>query len=139
MFSRQWAIYLGLFHDLTDYIYALKQQSHMTSTYSFLDSDIVDIFKQQAGQDITKALNAVLSGKDVDTVGKNIQCLKDTFSWGGIDCRKSAHCQVHHLLRCPNDINAAQVYVSSTISTGGLALMHLCSLGCIAAPQQAYT
>ena len=70
----------------------------MTSTYSFLDSDIVDIFKQQAGQDITKDLNAVLSGKDVDTVGKNIQCLKDAFLWGGIDFCKSAHCQVQNYL-----------------------------------------
>ena len=139
VFSRQWAIYLGLLYDLTDYIYALKQQSDVTSTYSFLDSDIVDIFKQQAGQDITKALNAVLSGKDADIVGKNIQCLKDAFLWGGIDCRKSAHCQVQNSLWCPNDIDAAQVYVSSTISTGGLALTHLCSLGRIAAPQQAYT
>ena len=139
VFSRQWAIYSGLLYDLTDYIYTLKQQSDVTSTYSFLDLDIVDIFKQQAGQDITKALNAVLSGKDMDTIGKNIQCLKDAFSWGGIDCCKSACCQVQNLLWCPNDIDAAQVYVSSTISTGGLALMHLCSLGHIAAPQQVYT
>ena len=98
MFSRQWAIYSGLLYDLTDYIYTLKQQSDATSTYSFLDSDIVDIFKQQAGQDITKALNAVLSGKDADTVGKNIQCLKDAFSWGGVDFRKSARCQVQNYL-----------------------------------------
>ena len=58
----------------------------------------MDIFKQQAGQDVTKALNAVLSGKDADTVGKNIQCLKDAFSWGGIDFRKSARCQVQNYL-----------------------------------------
>lgn len=83
---------------MTDYIYTLKQQSDATSIYSFLDSDIVDVFKQQAGQDITKDLNAVLSGKDADTVGKNIQCLKDAFSWGSVDFRKSPRCQVQNYL-----------------------------------------
>ena len=79
VFSRQWAIYSGLLYDLTDYIYTLKQQSDVTSTYSFLDLDIVDIFKQQAGQDITKALNTVLSGKDADTIGKRTPELLDKF------------------------------------------------------------
>lgn len=83
---------------MSDYIYTLKQQTDATSKYAFLDSDIVAVFKQQAGQDITKDLNAVLSGKDSDTVGKNIECLKNSFSVGGVDFRKTARCQAQNYL-----------------------------------------
>lgn len=73
-------------------------QQDATSKYAFLDEDIVSVFKSQAGQDITKSLNAVLSGKDADTVGKNIECMKNAFSLGGVDFRETARCKVQNVM-----------------------------------------
>lgn len=66
--------------------------------YQFLDTDITDIFEQQAGQDITDPLNAVLAKKDEATVQRNMACLNNAFMVGETDFRKSARCQVQNYL-----------------------------------------
>jgi chitin synthase len=95
-FNRIWAFYSGTLYDLTDYIYTLSLQQGTSSKYSFLDPDIVSVFKEQPGQDITKSLNAVLDGKDANSVNQNLDCIKNAFSLGGTDFRKSARCQVQN-------------------------------------------
>ena len=92
-------MYEGQLYDLTDYVYTLGQQSDAsTSEYNFLDSDIVAVFKHQAGQDITSALNEVFASKDQGTVDENMQCIKNAFFVGGIDFRDSARCRVQNII-----------------------------------------
>lgn len=93
-----WAIYSGRVFDLTDYVYTLTFQQDAASTYSFLDTDIVAVFKQQAGQDITKSLDTVLNSKDTTTVANNMDCLNNAFYLGGTDFRKTARCQAQNYM-----------------------------------------
>ena len=84
-------------YDLTDYVNTLSV-FNSDSAYEFLDSDIVDVFKQQSGQDITKPLNAVLAKKDASTVEANMNCLGNAFFVGNNDFRKTHRCQVQNIL-----------------------------------------
>ena len=88
----------GNVYDLSDYIYTNTQFSNQNANFLFLDSDIVDVFKQQAGQDITKTLNSVLAKKDANTVNANMACLKNKFFVGVNDFRKTPRCQVQNVL-----------------------------------------
>ena len=60
-FYRIWAIYSNQVFDLSDYIYTEQffSAAGVQSEYSFLDSDIVAVFQQQAGQDQAQAHAAV--------------------------------------------------------------------------------
>lgn len=69
-----------------------------SNMYQFLDTDITDVFQQQAGQDITNSLNAVLAKKDQATVESNMACLGNAFLVAETDFRKSARCQVQNYL-----------------------------------------
>ena len=69
-----------------------------TNSYQFLNTDIVNIFKQQAGQDITQSLNKVLAGLDSGTVSANMNCIKNAFYLGGTDFRKTPRCQVQNYM-----------------------------------------
>ncbi|EIW61536.1 chitin synthase [Trametes versicolor FP-101664 SS1] len=94
--QRMWAIYNNAVYDLSDYINTVEINT--ASQYSFLNSDIVDIFKQQPGQDITKPLNNVLAGLDSTTRDQNMQCINNMFYYGEPDFRKDARCQVQNVL-----------------------------------------
>ncbi|EIN11094.1 chitin synthase [Punctularia strigosozonata HHB-11173 SS5] len=93
--AKVWAIYKDQIFDLTDYENTVTINS-ASSTYQFLDSDIVGVFKERAGQDITKPLDAVLKTKDSSTVQKNMDCLSNAFYVGKVDFRKSPRCQVQN-------------------------------------------
>jgi chitin synthase len=80
---------------LTDYINTININSASTE-FQFLDADIVAVFKERAGQDITKALNEVLATKDANTVGQNMNCIENLFYVGKVDFRKSPRCQVQN-------------------------------------------
>jgi chitin synthase len=97
-FHSVWALWENNVIDLTDYVNTNNVFSNADERYKFLDSDIVDVFKQQAGQDITKPLNAVLAKKDANLVNANINCMKNMFFVGNKDFRKSARCQVQNIL-----------------------------------------
>ncbi|KAI0650874.1 chitin synthase [Trametes meyenii] len=94
--QRMWAIYDDSVYDLSDYIYT--QSINSASDYTFLNSDIVDIFKQQPGQDITKSLNTVLASLDSNTRNANMNCISNLFYMGKPDFRNSARCQVQNVL-----------------------------------------
>ena len=98
-------------YDLTDYIFTNTQFSNQNPNYLFLDSDIVDVFKQQAGQDVTKTLGAVLAKKDANTVNANMACLKNMFFVGENDFRKTPRCEVQNIL-----LLAFSVIVVTTIA-----------------------
>ncbi|KAG6892595.1 hypothetical protein C0992_013283, partial [Termitomyces sp. T32_za158] len=68
--SKIWAVWDDVLYDLTDYFWT-QSLAPTDPTVSFLNSDITDVFKQRAGQDITKPLNKVLEGLDETTVAQN--------------------------------------------------------------------
>jgi chitin synthase len=92
---RIWGIYQGKIYDLTDYLNTITMNP-TNDAYKFLDNDIVSVFKQQSGQDITKPLNAVLDGMATDQRGLNLECLNNVFYAGDRDFRKDARCTVQN-------------------------------------------
>ena len=73
-------------YDLTDYVYTFSTTTGATSD-PFLNSDIVDLFKQRAGQDITQPLEKVLAALDVTTREQNVACINKMFYMGQTDFR----------------------------------------------------
>jgi chitin synthase len=95
---RIWAIWEKSLYDLTDYFFTINANQGNTGPYTFLNSDLTDVFQQQPGQDITKPFNAALAQLDSTTAQNNIQCLKNMFYVGEKDFRKEARCQVQNYL-----------------------------------------
>jgi chitin synthase len=95
---RIWAIYEGSNFDLTDHIYTQTFIESDVAKYNFLDPNIVSVFEQQPGQDITTALNAVLDAMDSANRTANMDCLSNAFYWGETDFRYTPRCQVQNYL-----------------------------------------
>ncbi|GJJ06868.1 hypothetical protein Clacol_001064 [Clathrus columnatus] len=95
--DRIWAIWHNDIYDLTDYFFSITEFQGDTQ-FSFLNSNITELFKQQAGQDISSQLDAVIAQMDPTTAQLNTACLKNTFFVGQVDFRKSARCQVQNYL-----------------------------------------
>ncbi|KAF8839315.1 glycosyltransferase family 2 protein [Paxillus ammoniavirescens] len=96
--QRIWAIWDGGIYDLTDYVNTVSLNQGATSLYQFLNTDITDVFKQQAGQDISSNLNKVIAGLDAQTAAENVNCIKNSFYLGETDFRKTARCMVQSYL-----------------------------------------
>ena len=92
---RFWAIYEGSVYDLSDYINSASLDS---GDFNFLNSDMVSLFQQQPGQDITKQVNQVLGALDATTKAQNINCMSNLFFIGKPDFRNDARCQVQNVL-----------------------------------------
>jgi hypothetical protein len=82
------AIWKGGIYDLTDYVNTVTLNQGATNLYQFLSTDVSDVFKQQAGQDITKPLNMA----DANTAAANVNCLKNMFYLGETDFRNTPRC-----------------------------------------------
>ncbi|KAH9482104.1 Chitin synthase 6 [Psilocybe cubensis] len=95
--AKVWGVYENQLFDLTDYVFTLSQQISAPE-YAFLDSDLVNVFKQRSGQDITAPLNAVLDSFNSTYRAQHTSCLKNVFLAGEPDFRKSARCQVQNYL-----------------------------------------
>ena len=117
MLHRTWAVWDKSIYDLTDYFYTINQNQGNTGPFTFMNSDITDIFQQQPGQDITGPLNAALAKLDSTTAQQNIQCLKNMFYRGEKDFRKQARCQVQNYL----------LLVASSILVASVAMKCECS------------
>lgn len=89
---RNWAIYEKKVYDVSDYLHTLALNQN-AGPYKFLDDAIMDVFKQQPGQDITERLNKVIAGMDPTVVAHNMNCIGNMFYMGNVDFRKSAKCQ----------------------------------------------
>lgn len=92
---RFWAIYNDQVFDLSDYI---NSNSLSSTDFGFLNDDIVSLFQQQPGQDITKQLDEVLGTLDTDVQEQNMNCISNIGFYGKPDFRKSARCQVQNIL-----------------------------------------
>ena len=95
--SRIWGTYSGTIYDLTDYVWTLHVNNNLAA-YQFLDSDLVAIFQQRSGQDVTAPMNAVLETMNSTYKAQNMACLNNLFVMGSPDFRKSARCQVQNWL-----------------------------------------
>jgi chitin synthase len=108
--SRIWAIWESGVYDLTDYINAVTINQGATSLYQFLSTDVSDVFKQKAGQDIMKQLHAALAGLDSNTATANTNFLKNLFYLGETDFRDTPRCLVqNHLLLVFTSILCASI------------------------------
>jgi chitin synthase len=65
---------------------------------AFLDSNLSDVFRQQAGQDVTPQLNKALAAMDSQTRNEHVNCLWNVFYVGELDFRKTARCQVQNIM-----------------------------------------
>lgn len=89
-------VYNGLVYDLTSYINngpALRSpagtQAPSTNT-QFMDGSVLDVFKFNSGQDVTKKLNDLNIDKDV--LARQKVCLRNLFTIGQVDNRQSPQC-----------------------------------------------
>ncbi|KAF8589601.1 glycosyltransferase family 2 protein [Ramaria rubella] len=95
--DRIWAIWNTQIYDLTDYFNSISVFQG-DNEFTFLNSSITDVFKQQPGQDITKELDAVVAQMDPLTRDKNTACMRNMFYLGETDFRKTPRCQVQNIL-----------------------------------------
>ncbi|KAH8092468.1 chitin synthase [Cristinia sonorae] len=84
-------------YDLTDYQYTIGLHPGDNS-FDFMNSQITDLFKQRAGQDVTKEMEKVLAGLDPTTRANNVNCMENLFYVGQTDFRKTARCQVQNII-----------------------------------------
>ena len=97
--NRIWAIWNGGVYDLSDYVNTVSlNQGATNNVYQFLNTNIVNVFKEQAGQDISTNLNKVLAGLDAQTVTQNMDCIKNMFYLGEVDFRNTPRCTVQSYL-----------------------------------------
>lgn len=90
-------VYNGLVYDLTDYIAFPPIVKTPSGTQApsgidtdFMDSNVLDVFKFNPGQDITKKINNLNIDKDV--LARQKVCLRNLFTIGKVDNRNSAAC-----------------------------------------------
>ncbi|KAJ8121350.1 hypothetical protein ONZ43_g2174 [Nemania bipapillata] len=87
-------IYEGGIYNLTDYFTTIEY----TSNLAFLDDTLIDIVKNNPGQDVTTSWNDHLddvrgNSTAFATASNSINCIKNTFYVGKPDFRYSAKCQ----------------------------------------------
>ncbi|KAJ1799460.1 hypothetical protein LPJ59_001812 [Coemansia sp. RSA 2399] len=114
----------GEIFDLTDYIssngapYVVVPDGESNSTSfnrQFLDSNVVDMFEQKKGQDITQNWNEYF--KD-NTNMRNLhyQCLRGAFYVGKVDLRKSARCYAANYLLLAGSIALVSIILFKFIA-----------------------
>ncbi|KAJ6568375.1 glycosyltransferase family 2 protein [Mycena vulgaris] len=115
--AKIWGQYNNKIYDLTDYINSISTNVN-NDAYVFLDANLVSVFKEQSGQDITKPLNKVLEAMDETQRGLNMQCLNNVFYVGDHDFRKSARCSVQNIF----------LIIASGVLMGSMGLKFLAAL-----------
>ncbi|KAJ7036551.1 glycosyltransferase family 2 protein [Mycena alexandri] len=115
--AKIWGQYGQRIYDLTDYVNTMAVNLN-NDKYNFLNEDLVAVFKQQSGQDITKPLNVVLDKMDAATKGLNMECLNNVFYIGDHDFRKSVRCSVQNYL----------LIIASAVMMGSMGLKFLAAL-----------
>ncbi|KAI1877302.1 uncharacterized protein JN550_001374 [Neoarthrinium moseri] len=100
--NHQWVIYDGSIYDLTDYFHTIDFYQNLAQ-YNFLDGTLVQIAKDNPGEDVTNQwnshINAVKSNQTAYATAMNsMNCIKNTFYVGIPDFRYSARCQVNNYI-----------------------------------------
>ncbi|KIM26865.1 glycosyltransferase family 2 protein [Serendipita vermifera MAFF 305830] len=119
--GRVLAVYADRIYDISDYVETLNQNNG-GGGYDYIDKDVLAIFKQQAGQDITKQLDAVYSAMTDHAVKAHKACLNNRFMYGRTDYRLTPRCTVQGYL-----LIVASVIIALTILVKFLAALQLTS------------
>ncbi|KAJ7233069.1 glycosyltransferase family 2 protein [Mycena rebaudengoi] len=93
--QKVWGQYNNRIYDLTDYVNTIATNVN-DDKFKFLSDEVVSVFKERSGQDITKSLNNVLDTLDPDQRGLTTQCLNNVFYIGDHDFRTSPRCTVQN-------------------------------------------
>ncbi|TIA79056.1 hypothetical protein E3P89_03500 [Wallemia ichthyophaga] len=96
--DKQKAMYDGGVYDLSAYLSTVKYYSSTNDAVQFMDESVTDLFKEKAGQDITKELNEVLDGMDNTRADQHKQCLKRRYYLGDVDFRDTPRCQAQNYI-----------------------------------------
>ncbi|KAF7426797.1 hypothetical protein PC9H_009166 [Pleurotus ostreatus] len=80
-------------HGLNDYLNTLGIHWD-DGDHKFLDENLVDVFKQQAGQDSTKSIEAVMTKMNPAVRARNKNYLRNAVFVGKTDFRKTPRCFV---------------------------------------------
>ena len=94
---RNWAVVDETVYDLTNYLNT-QQRNPGVDAYSFLPSDIVDLFEAQAGSDITDDFRRVMDKLNGNTRQQTQHCLDQVFRVGQKDFRTEPQCVVQNYL-----------------------------------------
>ncbi|CAO1625037.1 unnamed protein product [Parajaminaea phylloscopi] len=120
---RSWASVDGKVYDLTNYLYTVSTSTGSSSggqRVAFLDSTITDLFKAQAGGDITGDFKAAMSNLNSTAAAANQNCLDNVFFAGSTDFRDTAKCKVQGYL-----LLAFSVLIVATIGAKFVAALQL--------------
>jgi chitin synthase len=128
------AVYNDRIYDLSDYLQTLMDNNG-GGGYDYLDKDFVALFKQQAGQDITKAVDNVFMTLSDHSVRAHKACLNNRFMYGRTDFRLTARCTVQaYLLIVASAIIAFTILIKCKhVPPASLATNLPCSSGCSSA------
>lgn len=119
-YNRPWFLYDGRIYDLIDYT-ATQKFFKGSPDYNFLDPLVVDLVKNNPGQDLTEKLNAALRGLAGDANAEalflnSMNCIKNTMYKGIPDFRDSARCQVNNYILLAFTIIICTVIVVKFVS-----------------------
>ncbi|TFK32154.1 glycosyltransferase family 2 protein [Crucibulum laeve] len=91
------AIYNGLVYDVTNYLKSppavhapAGMQAPANTDVNFMDGSVLDLFKFNAGRDITRQLNELNIDRQV--LARQKVCLRNLFTIGKVDSRESPQC-----------------------------------------------
>ncbi|CCM00474.1 uncharacterized protein FIBRA_02507 [Fibroporia radiculosa] len=95
--QRIWAIWDSQVYDLSSYVNTLDTEDG-EAPYNFLDSNLVALWNQQPGQDISGEIEGVLATMNETYRNDNVNCIKNLFYWGEVDFRDTPRCQVQNIM-----------------------------------------
>ncbi|KOS21639.1 Chitin synthase 6 [Escovopsis weberi] len=100
--GHQWAYYKNEVYDLTNYFHT-QDVLQDDFRYQFLNSKVEDIFKENAGNDITKLMDELLNDTNMNkteaaSVTNSWYCVQRTFFKGFTDFRETPRCVVNNYI-----------------------------------------
>ncbi|KAK2463731.1 hypothetical protein APHAL10511_004224 [Amanita phalloides] len=118
--AKIWAVYKGGLYDLTDYVHTQSMSGTNAQTYDFIDPDLVSLFKQRTGQDVTSTMQPILDAMGPANQTLQLNCLNNFFKLGGTDYRKTPKCQVQQWM-----LIAASAVLMASMALKFLAALQL--------------
>lgn len=98
--QRPWAMYGNKIYDLTDYFHTLDLMNNVPS-YSFLDSSVSDLWKNNPGQDIKSSLDQLIKNSASNqtqhaSIMNSWQCIQNSWYKGMTDFRQTPRCTANN-------------------------------------------
>lgn len=97
IYIRVIAVYNKRLYDLSDYIQTLNDNNG-NPPYNYINDDLLSIFKQGRGGDITSDADQVFEEMNEHDRAAHKACLNNAFYMGGLDFRETARCTVQNVM-----------------------------------------